>query len=272
MTVPGVSKLVGLIPAAGRATRIAPLPCSKEIYPVGFRRDEGTGELRPRVVSQHLLEKFQRAGITRAFVIVRSGKWDILAYFGDGRLVNVDLAYIVIEESIGPPDTLDRAFTFVENDSIAFGFPDILFGPDDAFERLLVNLNDTRSDVVLGMYPALESRPMDMIEIDDEGRVRSMMLKPRTTTLKYTWACAVWRPTFTQFMHRFLSAERVKFDTTRHTYRDVDAGGDLPVGAVIKSAVEEGMDVRGVVFLNDSYLDIGTPDNLVQAVRSLPLP
>ena len=30
--------IVGVIPAAGRGKRIAPLPCSKELYPVGFVR------------------------------------------------------------------------------------------------------------------------------------------------------------------------------------------------------------------------------------------
>jgi len=31
-----IEEVVGIIPASGRATRIAPLPCSKELYPVGF--------------------------------------------------------------------------------------------------------------------------------------------------------------------------------------------------------------------------------------------
>jgi len=28
--------VVGLVPATGRATRITPLPCSKELYPIGL--------------------------------------------------------------------------------------------------------------------------------------------------------------------------------------------------------------------------------------------
>lgn len=30
--------MIGLIPAAGKAKRLQPLPCSKEIFPVGFHR------------------------------------------------------------------------------------------------------------------------------------------------------------------------------------------------------------------------------------------
>ena len=54
-----MTDIVGLIPAAGRGKRIAPLPCSKELYPIGFRPDEH-GDLRPEVASAHLLDKFRR--------------------------------------------------------------------------------------------------------------------------------------------------------------------------------------------------------------------
>jgi glucose-1-phosphate thymidylyltransferase len=52
-------EVIGLVPAAGRARRIAPLPCSKELYPIGFQRMKGMEELRAKVVSYYLLEKFR---------------------------------------------------------------------------------------------------------------------------------------------------------------------------------------------------------------------
>jgi glucose-1-phosphate thymidylyltransferase len=30
-------EIIGLIPAGGVAERLSPLPCSKEIYPIGFK-------------------------------------------------------------------------------------------------------------------------------------------------------------------------------------------------------------------------------------------
>jgi NDP-sugar pyrophosphorylase family protein len=261
--------VVGLVPAAGSAKRLAPLPCSKELYPIGFRSDGENGELRPQVASHHLFQKFQRAGITTAYVVLRNGKWDIPGYFCDGRAVGLHLAYLVIDSSIGPPDTIDRAYAFVRNDSIAFGFPDILFGPDDVFERLLRRLDETRCDVVLGMYPTVEYRSMDMIGVDETGQVRSLELKPQSTTLEHTWACAVWRPTFTEFMHTFVNAERVRVRSDGAAYQTIDAHGDLPVGAVIKQAIEERMRVFGVVVDSRSCLDIGTPQNLAKALRAM---
>jgi hypothetical protein len=258
--------VVALVPAAGRAKRIAPLPCSKEIFPIGFRRD-ANGEVRPRVASHDLFVKFSKAGARRAYVIRREGKWDIPAYFGDGRIVGLDLAYIVIDESIGPPDTLDRAYPFVGNDLVVFGFPDILFGPDDVFERLLQKLREANADIVLGLYEAQDTRSMDMVGIDEHGRVQSIILKPPATDLRYGWVCAVWSPLFTEFMHSFVRSERGKDAADKEAYRHIDPQGDLPLGAVLKGALEAGLRMFGIQFPDDSYRDVGVPDHLVEAVR-----
>ncbi len=261
--------VVGLVPAAGRGNRIAPLPCSKELYPIGFRRDEQSGEPRVKVASHHLFDKMRQAGITTAYVILRNGKWDIPAYFGDGTMVGIQLAYLVIDDSQGPPDTLDRAFSFVSGRSVAFGFPDILFGPDDVFERLLERLAEADADVALGLYPAHDCRVMDMVDMDRHGQVRSMILKPPSTDLRYAWLCAVWGPLFTEFMHEFVASELAnEHHEDRIVRRRMDAQGDLPVGAVIAAAIEKGLRVTGTAFPDANYIDIGTPDDLVRAVTT----
>ena len=65
---------IGLIPAAGRAKRISPLPCSKELYPVGFCRYPDEKEGRPKVVCHYLLEKMRAAGITKAYIVHKGRK------------------------------------------------------------------------------------------------------------------------------------------------------------------------------------------------------
>lgn len=265
-------EVVGLVPAAGKGKRIAPSPCSKELFPIGFRRDEQSGDLRPKVASHHLFEKFLTAGVTSAYVILREGKWDIPAYFGDGHIVGMHIAYLVITDSIGPPDTLDRAYPFVADKLVAFGFPDILFGPADVFERLLEQLRETNSAIVLGLYPAHDVRVSDMVDVDSEGRIHSIVLKPAATELRYTWVCAVWTPAFTHFMHAFLEYERAKGDPDKLAYRDIDPQGDLPVGAVIKAALENGLRLHGLIFPHDTFIDIGTPENLIEALRNSKVP
>lgn len=64
-------EVIGLIPAAGLGSRLAPLPCSKEIYPIGYKSEHLGKRLYPKVVCQYLLKKMSSAGISRAYIILR---------------------------------------------------------------------------------------------------------------------------------------------------------------------------------------------------------
>jgi glucose-1-phosphate thymidylyltransferase len=251
-------EIVGLLPAGGQATRIAPLPCSKEIYPAGFRAVGEDQSLRPKVVCHYLLEKYRRAGATKTYIILRPGKWDIPAYLGDGRMVEMNLAYLMMGLPFGAPYTLDQAYPFVQEARVVFGFPDILFQPEDAFVQLLARQVATQADLVLGLFAADQPHKMDMVEIE-QGRVRQIVIKPAQTHLRYTWIIAAWTPAFTHFMHDYLiSAQMGQVAGQKQ--------GELFVGDVIQAAIEAGLPVEHVFFPNDRYLDIGTPDNLIKAL------
>ncbi len=270
--VQGVPEVVGLIPAAGMATRLQPFPCSKEVYPVGFARDEKSGLPRPKVAAQYLLEKFSAAGITKAFLVIKDGKWDIPNYFREGNLVGLSLAYLVIAGSLGPPDTLDRAFPFIEQNRVAFGFPDILFGPDDAYVRLIARQEQTGADVVLGLHEIEDPRVWDMVDSDAAGRVLDLVMKPASTKLTHGWCCAVWTPTFTDFLHSFLRSEETSRNLDRLASKANDPGGDLAMGVVLHAALKAGLSIQSVKFPSERYLDIGTPENLAKAVARFHLP
>ena len=199
--------MIGLIPCGGHATRIAPLPCSKEVFPVGLRRTLD-GVLRPKVVSHYLLDKMRQAGVRRAFFILRSGKWDIPQYYGTGSEVGMDLGYLITRLPHGPAYTLDQAFPFVGVAPVAFGYPDILFGPSDAFGRALQHLSRTRSALVLGLYRIYNPRDWDMVEVDKKGHVHALHRKIGETKLKWGVVFAVWTRKFTDFLHHYLATPR----------------------------------------------------------------
>jgi glucose-1-phosphate thymidylyltransferase len=256
-------EVIGLLPAGGQATRIAPLPGSKELYPVGFRAAaDGTG-LRPKVICHYLLDSLRVAGIARAYIVLRSGKWDIPAYLGDGRMVGLHLAYVMMHESFGVQYTLDQAYPFVHEAVVALGFPDFFFQPADAFVPLLDRQAVTQADVVLGLFPAHQPHKMDMVDLDAAGRVRQIVIKPAQTTLQYTWIIAVWTPVFTRFMHEYLVPLRAeRLDPKAVVPRE------LSIGDVVQAGIDQGMHVETVLFADGSCLDIGTPEALVRAVRT----
>lgn len=250
-------EVVGLIPAGGQGSRIAPLPCSKELYPIGFR-PEATGHgARPKVVSHYLLEKMRLAGISKTYIVLRAGKWDIPAYFGDGSLLNMHLAYLTLEASRGVPFTLDQAYPFVKHATVAFGFPDILFEPEDGFVRLLARRSETSCDITLGLFPANHPSKEDTIDFDSRGFVRQLILRPSESSLRYTWGIATWNQNFTEFLHGWVRNHR---DTGAH---DVE----LTAGHAIKAAIEFGLRVDGLILSEEPYLDIGTPEDLLLALK-----
>ncbi len=255
-------EVVAVLPAAGRSLRLAPLPCSKEILPVGLKTMAGLREPRLRVVSHYLLECLQKAGIRKGYIIIRQGKWDIPAYWGGGGMLGMNLAYVVIEGSSGPPDTIDRAYPFVKDKIVAFGFPDIILRPKDVFAKLLDRLDCFGSDVVLALFPAHDAKAMDMIDIDEALHVRAIHLKPKTSRLRYAWLCAVWTPVFTEFLHQFLRRAKRRRKAGVVGNRRIDAQGDIPVGVVLKEAVEAKLKIEGVSFPTGRYIDIGTPQAL----------
>jgi glucose-1-phosphate thymidylyltransferase len=260
-------EVIGLLPAGGQATRIAPLPCSKELYPVGFRPVDKDCSLRPKVVCHYLLEKMRLAGVTRAYIVLREGKWDIPAYLGDGTMLNMHLAYLMMRLPFGAPYTLDQAYPFVQDALVAFGFPDIIFQPDDAFVQLLARQAATDADIVLGLFPAYQPQKMDMVELGDDGRVYQIVIKPHQTHLRYTWIIAVWTPVFTRFMHEHLAAIQ-KANEQDIVGDNASEQRELFVGDVIQAAIHDDLRVETVLFPDGTYLDIGTPDNLVQAIHN----
>ncbi|WP_373498637.1 NDP-sugar synthase [Desulfococcus sp.] len=249
---------IGLIPAAGAASRISPLPCSKEIYPMGFRCEPGQG-IKPKAACHALLESMAIAHAERVYMVLRSGKWDIPAYLGNGALYGLNLAYLVTDPTPGVAFTVDCAFPFVQNHVVLFGFPDIVFTPNDAFVRLLDRQQASGAGVVLGLYRAQRSHKMDMVEIDSAGRVREILIKPPATTLEHAWIIAVWTGVFTRFMHAYLSEASAP---------DRSENKELHIGAVIRAYMGEGFVVETVIFDNGQYVDIGTPEDLIAAVKA----
>ena len=197
------------------------------------------------------------AGITNIYIILRSGKFDLPAYLGDGRTLGVHLAYLMMGLPFGVPFTLDQAYPFVRDSVVALGFPDILFEPDDAFVQILNRLGQGNYDVVLGVFPADRPEKVDMVELNDGCDIQRILIKPLRTHLRLTWGLAVWKPAFTHFMHEWLKS------TVRA--RPVDA--EIFIGETIQAAIDDGLRVGAVQVSSKPFLDVGTPEDLVTALK-----
>jgi glucose-1-phosphate thymidylyltransferase len=248
---------VGLIPAAGLATRLGALPCSKEILPLPQPGSDKTNRIR--VVADCLLDAYKSAGIEDVYFIIRKGKWDIPAFYGDGYPLGLNITYLMMRHPFGTPFTLDQAFPFIKDKRIALGFPDIQFSPGNVYQQLLSKQTKTNADVVLGLFPPDNPSKFDMVDFSPSGQVKRIDIKPIKTNLEYGWICAVWTPTFSSFMHEFLAKALAE--------NELENAPEIYVGTVMQAALREGMTITTEIFPAGEAIDVGTTDALATVMR-----
>jgi glucose-1-phosphate thymidylyltransferase len=213
---------------------------------------------------EHMLE----AGIKRVYWIIDSRKLDIPACFGDGTNLGLDLSYLTIIDSPATPATLDVAYSNVASNICALGFPDILFQPCGAYQKVLNRLRATTADVVLGLFPTNQPEMVDMVSHDQAGHVLEIAIKPKgPTQLVHTWSIAVWKPQFTQFMHDFVKTELTS-RTSQGVLSEYDAPRELFVGDVIQAGLKHGLRIMCEIVSETPSLDAGTHESLALARQS----
>lgn len=240
--------VIGLVPMAGQATRLAPLPGSKELLPLGFQeRDQGG--VYPKVISAYLLETMRRAAITRVMLVLRQGKLDIANYYAGGAALGLELAYSFMKQPYGVPYTLDSAFAFVRNSYVAVGFPDIIYEPKDAFVKLRQRLETSTADVILGLFPASAPSRSDMVETAPSGELHTILIKPAQTDLTLSWGLALWAPSFTAFMHNYLARLEASQGTP-----------EVQLSTLLLEAKKAGLSIDTLSFPAGGFWDVGTPE------------
>ncbi len=243
-------KIVGLIPAAGYATRLGAQTCSKEI--LSLRSDESG---QPTLVCDALLRAMSLAGVERVYWIIRDGKYDISSRLGDGSGYDLPFAYIVTGDTAGTPFTLDCAYPFVDDATVVTGFPDIDFSPTGAVAALLKHHSSADADITLGVFRTDSPEKMDVVLADSDGRVRGLRIKQPADGNNMAWILAAWSPLFTKFMHDYL-ADQPKCGSS-----------EIYVGSVIVAALEAGLVADAFEIPDGECTDIGTPDDLAKIRR-----
>lgn len=235
----GPSGYVAVIPAAGAGTRLPDRELSKELMPYGNAETDG------KPVISYLLHCLGRAEIDDMIIVLRDDKTDIADYLAASEWQDKRLQLTMTPGTSGVPETVALGVRDAGARNVAFGFPDILFEPQDAFVALMQRLEDTDADIVLGLFPTDTPEKMDMVATDSRGRVTDIHIKPDTTTLELTWILAAWTPRFSTLLLNNHDGQHL--------------------GHTFQLAMADGFSVDTVSFENGRSLDIGTPDDLVRA-------
>ncbi len=223
----------GIVPAAGRGSRIQPLAFSKELLPVGSRLDGGTE--RPCAVSEYLVERMIRGGADKICFVISPGKSDILHYYG-GTYGQAAIAYVVQQWPRGLCDAIFCAAPLIPDDEpVAVGLPDTVWFPEDALARL----PDDRLSFLL--FPVDEPQFFDAVVMDGT-QVREIQVKRPDAASNWIWGAFKMPGRVLQAL-RQLWLER--------------ACQDEYIGTLVNEYLARGGEAVGVR-AGESYVDVGT--------------
>lgn len=237
--------MLGIIPAAGAGSRIQPLAFSKELLPVGSRRD-GAAE-RPRAVSEYLVERMIRAGASKICFVIAPGKSDILEYFG-ASVGSVSLCYVVQAEPAGLCDAIFCALPLVQPDeAVVVGLPDTIWFPVDG----LCALPDDRLAFLL--FPVAHPEYFDTVIADNDGRVTEILVKQPSPVSPWIWGAFKMPRAILLELHELWQRRQRR---------------DQFIGTLINAYLAEGRCAYGVR-AGQAYVDVGTIDGYRAAIRLL---
>jgi glucose-1-phosphate thymidylyltransferase len=235
----------GIIPAAGRGSRIQPLAFSKELLPVGSRVLNDVR--RPCAVSEYLLERMIRGGADKICFVIGAGKSDILEYFG-ARFGSADLAYVVQQEPAGLCDAVFRARSLIAADEcVIVGLPDTVWFPADALESL------PDDELSFLLFPVDRPELFDAVDLDDNDRVIEIRVKQPNAGTRWIWgAFKMPARIFHELRALWLKREQ------RDEY----------IGTLINAYLAGGGTALGVK-AGHAYVDVGTLDGYRSAMLML---
>jgi glucose-1-phosphate thymidylyltransferase len=224
----------GVIPAAGRGTRIQPLAFSKELLPLVHRNPAGLHE--PCAVSELLMQRMVRAGADKICVVIGRGKSDILDYHG-ARYEDATLAYVVQPEPAGLCDAIFRAAPVIAPDEhVVVGLPDTVWFPEDGLARL------PRNELSFLLFPVEHPEFFDAVLLGDDDSVREIRVKTADPGTHWIWG-AFGMPARVFHALRALWLVRGRVDEY--------------LGPLVNEWLARGNSARGVR-AGTSYVDVGT--------------
>ncbi len=235
----------GIIPAAGRGSRIQPLAFSKELLPVGSRTTSGVE--RPCAVSEYLVERMILGGASKICFVIGPTKSDIMTYYG-GAYGPSSIAYVVQSEPHGLCDAIFRAAPLIaEDESVLVGLPDTVWFPDSAFNAL--------PDDVLSflLFPVEHPEFFDSVLMDSAGNVIEIQVKRRDAASHWIWGAFKMPGRIFHELHALWHARERE---------------DEFIGTLVNAYLASGGHALGVTE-GRSYVDVGTLNGYRSAMTLL---
>ena len=222
---------VGIIPAAGKATRLHGLP--KYLLPVP---------------GGYLLQQMaDRMGV-QCFIGANADNYDLIdAYKRPG-----DVAYLVASRSM--PETILAVEKYTGTDNVLVGMPDTYWSDRSVYGAMARRLDEGAvCTVAMFAVSAEQAARLGMCEVNywcclpgDWSQVMRIDDKNPASKLKFAWGALGWQPEFWQYIKP----------------------EDAHMGIALQRAIDDGVEVQGYL-ARGQYYDCGIPEDYFRRIREL---
>ncbi|WP_433929070.1 sugar phosphate nucleotidyltransferase [Sorangium cellulosum] len=235
----------GVIPAAGLGSRIQPLAFSKELLPVGTRKD-GDVE-RPRAVSEYLIDRMILAGADKICMVISPGKSDIVEYYG-ANVGPAHICYVVQPVAAGLCDAIFRSLPWIQpEEEVLVGLPDTVWFPEHGLRAL------DGGGLSFLLFPVEHPEFFDAVVTDERGRVLEIQVKQRDARSRWVWGAFKLTGAVMRELHD-LWCERGQQDPY--------------IGTLVNEYLARGGSARAVR-AGEAYVDVGTLHGYREAMQLL---
>ena len=234
----------GIVPAAGKGSRIQPLAFSKELLPVGSRMHDDVE--RPCAVSEYLVERMILGGADKVCFVISPGKSDILEYYG-AAYGSASIAYVVQPRPAGLCDALFQAAPLIGDEDVLIGLPDTVWFPRAGYTSL------PTGSLGFLLFPVDQPRFFDAVVTDESGRVQEIQVKSEVARSNWVWGAlklpgAIFRELHTLWLAR--------------------GRQDEFLGTLVNAWLADGGQAVGVK-AGEAYVDVGTLNGYREALALL---
>lgn len=234
-------KVYGILPMAGKGSRIQRLGFPKELYPVVYKQSHFA-------VSEFSVRAMTYAGVDEIKLVINGNKLEIAKYYTDhDQLLSL---YIHAQAGKSLPDACLLPLPSIHDDDLClFGLPDTIFQPFDSYKRILTRLQGG-ADMVLGLFSVANPESFDSVALSPKNEVIQVLVKKNPPLSSWIWG--IWGAN-----GRTLRKLRRHIDTQQ-------AEGERLLGVGFDSLIKSGECVVYGEKLGADFFDVGTMDAVLK--------
>jgi glucose-1-phosphate thymidylyltransferase long form len=232
----------GVIPAAGRGTRLEPvtLAIPKELLIVG-----------DKAIIEYVIEAMKSVGVTDITIVVGWRKHAILDYLGSGERLGVKLTYVVQDNRTGLAKAVLTTEHVIGDEPFLIILGDNFFYPQTFLKDILAFHKEKKADVTIGVAEIEDTTRHGIIQPGPDNRILNMVEKPQPKDA----------PSNLGIIGVYIVSSSI-FDAIRKIKPGVN--NEYQLTDAIKMMIDTGSHVY-YTKINGKHIDIGTMNDLKKA-------